>query len=921
MHFSRARSMRLVASGVVVLSLGASAAVASAGSATAAGGSSVDGAVRSGKAAAARPVNGAAALERIGDRLPEVARANGFGTAELADELRRDSTLHVDDSLELLYVDAPAPGEQVDPAPVDQTSAAPPVTDRVFQLESLPGADHTILLDFDGETSSGTSWNGGATIESPPYDIDGAPDSWTSTELARIEATWKAVSEDFAPFDVNVTTRDPGAAALTRSGSGDTTWGTRVLFTRNVAAVCTGCGGVAYIGSFDDPTDEPVFVFNTGLTGMIEAASHEVGHAMLLAHDGKGTDTYYGGHGSGETGWGPIMGAGYNRNVTQWSRGEYVDATNTGSQANYNRGDDDLAILSSLTNGNGFGYRVDDHGDTPGSATPVSSGSHSGLISTTNDVDAFTISTGGGLRVTASPARANPNLDVCLKVLAGGVEIASASPSTLAATIDLPTTAAGTYVVTVDGCGFGDPFASTPTGWTQYGSLGRYTLDVTATDRPTDTEAPATPVGLAASMDGAGVVTLVWTANTEADLAGYRVMRSTTGATPVEIGSAATAEFVDGTTAPGARYGYSVVAVDLSGLRSAASSEVVVTTPALPVTPDVATGDLAVTGSVIGTHSDTWTSDGVTQTVVETQSGGRPSSRHDSATHIWSIPVTAGNHLLQIEADVSIGGDADSGFELAWSRSQNGPWTSLDLLGDGVRAATYDLGAPSGTVYVRVMDDDRSVGNNVNGSIRVDLLRLNGGRPPTTLPGSVSDPSPADGATGVATDVDLRWAPANGARSYDVTVSSGGVEVASTTTTSTAWTVPGLEPDTTYVWSVTATNGLGSTPGPQWSFTTAGASSQVTVTSLTTSEVGVGRGSSAGSAVVAVADEFGAPVAGAVVQVTFSGDLSGSVSGTTDSSGSVTLISTTSAKKATWSVCVSSVRAAGLTTTPSTFSC
>ena len=920
MHFSRARSLRIVASGVAVLTLGASAAVSASGS-PGAGGPPADAGARSGPASDRGPVNGAAALARLGDRLPDVARAHGFDPAELADELRRDASLHVDDSLELLYVDAPAPGEQVDPAPADPTSAAPPVTDGVFQLESLPGADHTIFLDFDGETSSGTSWKSGETIVSPPYDVDNAPDSWSATELARIEATWKAVSEDFAPFDVNVTTREPGTAALTRSGSNDPTWGVRVLFTDNVAGVCTSCGGVAYIGSFDDSTDEPVFVFNSSLTGMIEAASHEVGHSMLLAHDGRGADTYYGGHGSGETGWGPIMGASYNRNVTQWSRGEYSDSTNTGSQANYNNGDDDLAILASLTNGNGFGLRVDDHGDVASSATPVASGRHAGIVSTATDVDAFSIRTAGGLGLTAAPVAANPNLDVCLRVLSGGNEIASASPSTLAASIDLPTLAAGTYVVTVEGCAFGDPFASTPTGWTGYGSVGQYVLDVTATDGPTDTEAPATPSGLAASVDPDGVVTLTWNANTEADLAGYRIMRSTVGGSPVEIASSTTTSFVDDSASPSTQYGYAVAAVDLSGLRSAASDEVVVTTPARPVTPDTASGDVALVGTVIGSFLDTAVADGVVQTVVETQSGGRPSRRHDAGAHIWAIPVTSGNHLLEVTADVSVGGDADTGFELAWSSSQNGPWATLDLLGDGPRAATYDLGSPSGTVYVRVMDDDRTAGNNVNGSIGVDLLRLTGGQSPTTAPDAVGDPSPTDGATGVAADVELRWAPAAGATSYDVSVSSGGVVVASTTTSSTAWSPPGLDPETSYVWTVTASNDIGSTTGPTWSFTTAGAASAITVVSLDTAEVSVGRGSSAGRATVTVADEFGAPIAGASVEVTFSGSLSGSVSGVTDSSGSVTITSSTSAKKPTWSACVSNVGAAGLTRIRSEFSC
>ena len=66
--------------------------------------------------------------------------------------------------------------------------------------------------------------------------------------------------------------------ALRRSGGGDTEWGIRVVVTDDTWAGC-GCGGHAYIGSFDDGADEPVFVYNSSLAGVAEASSHEVGHA------------------------------------------------------------------------------------------------------------------------------------------------------------------------------------------------------------------------------------------------------------------------------------------------------------------------------------------------------------------------------------------------------------------------------------------------------------------------------------------------------------------------------------------------------------------------------------------------------------------------------------------------------------------
>lgn len=47
---------------------------------------------------------------------------------------------------------------------------------------------------------------------------DGNVTSWSAAELADILAIWRAVSEDYSPFDVDVTTEDPGAAYLATNG-------------------------------------------------------------------------------------------------------------------------------------------------------------------------------------------------------------------------------------------------------------------------------------------------------------------------------------------------------------------------------------------------------------------------------------------------------------------------------------------------------------------------------------------------------------------------------------------------------------------------------------------------------------------------------------------------------------------------------
>jgi hypothetical protein len=286
--------------------------------------------------------------------------------------------------------------------------------------------------------------------------INALPSTLTDAQQQEV---WEMVSEDYRPFQLNITNSEAvyNTYPINRR--------MRVVFTpTNTAA--PGAGGVAYVGSFNWSSETPCWVFNGGVKGAGEAASHEVGHTFGLGHDGRTSpvEGYYQGNGL----WAPIMGVGYYVPVVQWSKGEYANANNT---------EDDLAKISSTTYG--VGYRTDDHGGTIATATALNvntSGAvnSTGIIERTGDVDFFSFTTGGGAisLSLATPTR-HPNLDILVSLYnSSGTLLSTANPSGLPASLSA-TLATGTYYVSVTGTGYAN--AATD-GYSNYGSLGSYAI-------------------------------------------------------------------------------------------------------------------------------------------------------------------------------------------------------------------------------------------------------------------------------------------------------------------------------------------------------------------------------------------------------------------------------------------------------------
>ncbi|WP_052732542.1 carbohydrate-binding protein [Hymenobacter terrenus] len=363
----------------------------------------------------------------------------------------------------VLCIDYNQPEGHQNPAPASASSTASRAA-AVVSLQSFPGAKGCVLLDFDGQYVSGTPWNNGNPINA-------APSGMSDTAIREF---WELVSEDFRPFNLNVTTDEAVFNSYPK------TMRRRCIITPTTTAA-PGAGGVAYLGSFKWNDDTPCWEFMTSAKAGGEAASHEVGHTLGLSHDGRisPSEGYYRGQGN----WAPIMGVGYYKPITQWSRGEYNSA---------NQKQDDLAIMSGSTYN--LGYRTDDHSNTTASATSlVRSGtslSGGGIIERTTDQDFFVFTSGAGaISLNLNTVARHGNLDILARLYdSAGTLIGSYDAAGLNTSLSV-NVAAGTYYLSVDGTGAANPATD---GYSDYASLGTFTISGTAPVGGTTTPEPPT---------------------------------------------------------------------------------------------------------------------------------------------------------------------------------------------------------------------------------------------------------------------------------------------------------------------------------------------------------------------------------------------------------------------------------------------
>jgi hypothetical protein len=370
-------------------------------------------------------------------------------------------------------------------------------------LNSLPGAAQTIYLDFNGDFLA--TWNrtdSNQTYTNVNVGVFNLDNNLAigDAESAAIQKIWQAVADDFAPFNVNVTTVDPGnfangqalrivmagqTSATLRTAAGNTfnMNGTVFIGDNNGNAVDTS--GYAAIDSYTNGEPNTVYVFARYINTwgnidsedrirdlqyvMATTASHEAGHAFGLFHQGD--------YDTGSSITTPIMGSNTQGDRSVWS------INTTGSTT--------VNALTHLTNI--FGARAGDFSSSYPSASnfPISynpirgySGSVTGIIGLNADRDLFRInvsSTGTYNFNLTTPAFGNldgklilyrvhenvPLVGIYYEMIAtADPAVTSANPfANLGASFSM-TLQPGKYGIVVQSHG-------------SYGDLGQYTLRIT----------------------------------------------------------------------------------------------------------------------------------------------------------------------------------------------------------------------------------------------------------------------------------------------------------------------------------------------------------------------------------------------------------------------------------------------------------
>lgn len=340
--------------------------------------------------------------------------------------------------------------------------------------------------------------------------------------------------------------------------------------------------------------------------------------------------------------------------------------------------------------------------------------------------------------------------------------------------------------------------------------------------------APTQPSNLTATAVSHTQIDLTWL-DTSDNANGFRFERSQDGgSTWSEIASvgAKVQTYSDGALDAETTYKYQIYAYNSAG-NSGYSNPASATTDTAPSGQEVvASSEILGAGTVQGTNVDTWADDDISESITERNSGGRPSNRYSYLQHTWVFEVPVGSATLFLNGWSTDSVDEDS-FVFSYSQDGN-TYSEMFTIADGSSTSWHNYAFPpdtSGTIYVRVMDTDRTAGNLDLDIVTVDHMYIQSeseaGGPPVA-------PSGLIGSATIEGQIDLFW--------VDNATDEYGFEVERSPVDSGSWELLAtlgadaqnfndlsVGPETTYDYRVRAYNGAGYSSY----------SSRISVTSLT----------------------------------------------------------------------------------------
>jgi hypothetical protein len=141
-----------------------------------------------------------------------------------------------------------------------------------------------------------------------------------------------------------------------------------------------------------------------------------------------------------------------------------------------------------------------------------------------------------------------------------------------------------------------------------------------------------------------------------------------------------------------------------------------------------ATAETTVYGTVSGTFQNTTTSNNVYEAITEVLSSGNPSTRFSRLEHRWTLTVAAGAAKeFHVEGFRTNSTDGDD-FRFEYSTNGGTSWSpitlpsSLPLTDTNTDLVAVLPAGLQGSVLIRVVDTDRTAGNQSLDTVRIDRL-------------------------------------------------------------------------------------------------------------------------------------------------------------------------------------------------------